>query len=164
MMMMKKKNSFDHVRCIEATSKNYLPRKLVDMVDVSSESTTRTICAWHVLWSLPEADYTRTIRLKVSCVLIIFIHYFNFTITLSAAKLYHVVRQGDRNRLTKQKKMAQELMQCLGNHTGPCSLGELRLLHASSYLKDYRIQVSCFTVFVVLLFQVELFSGIVHGC
>ena len=51
--------------------------------------------------------------------------------------------RGDRNRCTKQKRMAEDLMIEAGleGHTGKCSLDELKLLHATNSLCTYRIEV-----------------------
>lgn len=63
-----------------------------------------------------------------------------------AQTLYTTVLRGDKNRCTRQKTLAQELMNEAGltNHRGPCSLIELKRLHSTPSLRHYRVQVNIY--------------------
>ena len=60
---------------------------------------------------------------------------------------YNIIRQGDRDRHTRQKTLAVQLMADAGlqQHQGPCTLANLDQLRATPTLQGYRIQVKFFT-------------------
>ena len=92
---------------------------------------------------------------------IFLVHDSYYSFIISAQRLYRTVLNGDKNRFTRQRNMARDLMieGGLGDHVGPCSLDELHILHATSTLRQYHITVGINSFYLSLISSFQVFSS-----